>query len=103
MSLAKKWEKRPDGYLGVSAPGFPNFLSFFGPSWPVFAGSVTASLAAVAELAIKMVRKIQTDDIRSIAPRQDVTDAFNVHTQAMLHGTVWEDNCSSWCESSYQS
>ncbi|GME33237.1 monooxygenase [Neofusicoccum parvum] len=96
VSLAEKWRERPDGYLGVGCPGFPNWLTFFGPSWPVFAGSVTASLMAVADLAVKMVRKIQTDDIRSIAPRQDVTDAFNVHTQTVLHGTVWEGNCSSW-------
>ncbi|KAJ3548539.1 hypothetical protein NM208_g959 [Fusarium decemcellulare] len=96
VSLADKWKDVPEGYLGIGCPGFPNMVLLFGPAWPVFAGSVTASLTAVSTFAMKLIRKIQTDDIRSIAPRQDVTDAFNVHQQTMLHGTVWEDDCSSW-------
>ena len=98
VSLAEKLKDVPEGYLGIGCPKFPNMVLFFGPAWPVFAGSVTASLTAVATFAMKLIRKIQTDDIRSIAPRQDVTDAFNVHQQTMLHGTVWEDDCSSWCQ-----
>lgn len=68
----------------------------FGPSFPVLAGSVTASLTAVTDLAIAMVRKIQVENIRSISPRQDVVSEFAEHTQTMLHGTVWEDECNSW-------
>jgi hypothetical protein len=60
------------------------------------AGSVTASLTAVADLAIAMIKKIQRENLRSISPRQDVTRQFTEHTQAMLHGTVWEDTCNSW-------
>jgi len=96
VSLADKFTPHPDGYLGVSAPGFPNYLMFFGPSWPIFDGSVTESLSAVGDLAIKMIQKIQSENIRSMAPRQDVTDAFNEHTQTMLCGTVWADTCSGW-------
>jgi hypothetical protein len=69
---------------------------FFGPNFPIFVGSVTQSLAAVADLAVKMIQKIQDEDIRSISPRQDVTDQFNEHTQTMLRGTAWEDTCSGW-------
>jgi len=94
--LAEKFTPRPDSYLGLSTPGFPNFVLFFGPSFPVLAGSVTASLTAVADLAIAMIRKIQTEDLWSIAPREDVTNLFNEHAQTMLHGTVWEDACNSW-------
>ncbi|OCK79953.1 flavin-binding monooxygenase-like protein [Lepidopterella palustris CBS 459.81] len=96
ISLADKFTPNPDGYLGVSCPGFPNYLTFFGPAWPIFDGSITQSLSAVADLAVQLIRKIQEEDIRSISPRQDVTDAFNDHTQTMLRGTVWEDTCSGW-------
>jgi hypothetical protein len=96
ISLAEKFTPQPNSYLGVSAPGMPNYLMFFGPSWPIFNGSTTASLTAVADLGIKMIRKIQAENIRSIAPRQDVTDQFNDHVQAMLRGTVWEDTCAGW-------
>jgi len=96
VSLADKFTPNPDSYLGLSCPGFPNYVLLFGPSFPVLAGSVTASLTAVADLAIAMIRKIQTENLRSIAPREDVTRQFNEHTQTMLHGTVWEDTCNSW-------
>lgn len=96
ISLSQKFDPNPDSYLSISAPGFPNYVLFFGPTFPVLAGSVTASLNAVTDFAIKMIQKIQTEDIRSISPKQDVTDAFNVHVQTALHGFVWEDNCSSW-------
>ena len=43
-----------------------------------------------------MIRKIQLENIRAIAPSEDATRQFNEHTQAMLRGTVWEDSCNSW-------
>ena len=73
-----------------------SFEVFFGPTFSVLAGSVNASLTAVADLAIAVIHKIQTEDIRSISPKQSATDQFNEHTQTMLHGTVWEDECNSW-------
>jgi len=96
VSLTDRFTPQPDGYLGVGCPDFPNYLLLFGPSFPVLAGSVTASLTAVADLAIAMIRKIQVENIRSISPREDVTREFNKHAQTMLHGTVWEDACNSW-------
>lgn len=31
-----------------------------------------------------------------MAPRQDVTDAFNEHVQEWMKHTVWSDDCRSW-------
>lgn len=33
IDLADKWKVCPEGYLGLGIPGFPNFLTFIGPSW----------------------------------------------------------------------
>ncbi|OAG34167.1 hypothetical protein AYO21_11699 [Fonsecaea monophora] len=107
VTLQQKFTPNPDSYLGVAIPVYanrggneladiPNYLMLFGPSFPVLAGSVTASLTAVTDLAIAMVKKIQAENLRSISPRQDVVDQFAEHTQTMLHGTVWEDDCNSW-------
>ena len=35
VELADKWKVCPEGYLGLAIPGFPNFLTFIGPTWPV--------------------------------------------------------------------
>ncbi|KAH8800479.1 flavin-binding monooxygenase-like protein [Xylogone sp. PMI_703] len=96
VSMADRLTPRPDSYFGVSVPGFPNYIRYGGPSFPVLSGSLTAAITAITDLAIAMIKKIQLEDIRSIAPRVDATKLFVEHTQAMLHGTVWEDTCNSW-------
>ncbi len=119
VDLADKWKHKPEGYLGVGVPGFPNLVcaycpsvtslqaplltstAFFGPTWPVAGGSVVGSLNAVCHYAMSLMEKMQEDMIKSMSPRQDVTDSFNDHTQTLLRGMVWEDDCRSWCKLSF--
>jgi hydroxyversicolorone monooxygenase len=79
----------------------PNFVTFIGPSWPVENGSVMGPLGYVADYAIKIIKKMQNEFIRSIAPKQDITDAFNAHTQEFIKQTVWSTNCRSWYRSEF--
>lgn len=53
-------------------------------------------LAYVSQYALKMIKKIQSEYICAIAPRQDITDEFNEHTQEWIRHTVWTDSCRSW-------
>ena len=63
---------------------------------PVENGSVTGPLQSVSEYTIKLIKKMQRDHIKSFVPRQDITDAFNEHTQEWYKHTVWKDSCRSW-------
>ena len=38
-------------------------------------------LLNVSEYAVSMIKKIQYENIKSLAPRQDMTDSFNEHAQ----------------------
>lgn len=96
VDLADKWKVCPEGYLGLAIPDFPNFLTFIGPNWPVENGSVMGPLMQVSMYAIQLIKKIQSEYIASIAPKQDVTDAFNEHCQEWVRHTVWVDECRSW-------
>jgi len=96
VDLAEKWKVCPEGYLGLAIPNFPNFLTFIGPNWPVENGSVMGPLLKVSYYALDMIKKIQSEYIASIAPKQDVTDAFNEHCQEFLKRTVWVGGCRSW-------
>lgn len=49
--------------------------------WPVENGSVAGPLLNVSEYAVSMIKKIQYENIKSLAPRQDITDSFNEHAQ----------------------
>lgn len=94
--LAEKWKICPESYLGITIPEFPNFITYIGPTWPVENGSVMGPLGTVAEYAIQFIKKMQGEDIKSIAPKQDITDLFNEHCQEFIKHTVWTEECRSW-------
>lgn len=96
VDLREKWAKRPEGYLGLTAPDIPNFFTLIGPSWPIGNGSVMGPLEAVGDYIIKFLKKMQREMVSSFAVRQDITDAFNEHVQEYMKDTVWSDSCRSW-------
>ncbi|KAH6715848.1 flavin-binding monooxygenase-like protein [Leptodontidium sp. MPI-SDFR-AT-0119] len=96
VDLAKKWATQPEAYLGMAVPDMPNFFTFIGPSWPIGNGSVMGPLEAVGCYVVKFIKKMQNEQIASFIPRQEVTDAFNVHVQEFMKSTVWMDDCRSW-------
>ena len=80
-------------------------------------GSVMGPLHTVSEYAIQWIKKMQNENLRSWAPRQDITDQFNEHVQVgtqysiwlpnphiankkppqeWIKHTVWKDTCRSW-------
>ncbi|KAH7409527.1 flavin-binding monooxygenase-like protein [Cadophora sp. MPI-SDFR-AT-0126] len=96
VDLADKWKVCPEAYLDLTVPDIPNFITFIGPTWPIENGSVMGPLNSVCDYAIKFINKMQVEAIRSIAPKQDITDAFNAHTQEFIKHTVWSSDCRSW-------
>ena len=96
VELGDKWKICPESYLGLAVPDMPNFITFIGPTWPVENGSVMGPLSEVAEYAIKVIKKMQGESIKSMVPRQGVTDEFNSHCQEWIKHTVWSDECRSW-------
>lgn len=59
-------------------------------------GSVSGPLLEVVEYTIKVIKKMQKEHIKSLVPKQDVTDLFNEHAQEWVKHTVWKDSCRSW-------
>lgn len=59
-------------------------------------------LNSVGDYAIKFIKKIQSEAIRSIAPKQEITDAFNAHTQEFIKHTVWSSDCRAWYRSKFR-
>ena len=59
-------------------------------------GSVMGPLQYVSMYAIEMIKKLQTEFIASLSPKQSVTDAFNAHCQEWVKHTVWVEECRSW-------
>jgi hypothetical protein len=74
----------------------PNYFIFTGPNALVGHGSLIESLGWGAEYMIKWIRKIASEDISSVAPKQHVVDEF-VRYSDQIHKTLtWTGACRSW-------
>ncbi|KAM5342812.1 hypothetical protein ACJ41O_013778 [Fusarium nematophilum] len=90
----------PDGqvnlYLGVSAPRFPNYYTIVGPGATWSSGTLLPSIETTIEYAVKMMAKIQHENIRSISVKQDALDDIYAHFDEFHRGTVFQEECRSW-------
>ncbi|KAL9620583.1 MAG: hypothetical protein Q9160_004944 [Pyrenula sp. 1 TL-2023] len=75
-TLAEKWADEPESYLSLACPLFPNYFIFTGPNATVGHGTLLTSMAWSAEWMVQWIRKIATENIKSISPKQSATDEF---------------------------
>ena len=54
------------------------------------------SIETTIEYSIKMMKKIQQENIRSIDVKQDALDAIYAHFDEFHKTTVWQEECRSW-------
>jgi cation diffusion facilitator CzcD-associated flavoprotein CzcO len=96
QSLDERWSKRPDAYLSIGVPGFPNFFMLNGPNGPV--GNF--SLIEVAELQmayiLQLVEPLRAGRCREISPTPEATARFEAARVEAAKRTVWTTGCRSW-------
>ncbi|RGP81373.1 hypothetical protein FLONG3_517 [Fusarium longipes] len=96
ISLADQWRDVPEAYFGVFTANMPNFLTINGPNTPLAHGSLLAVMSFTVDYISRWIRKISTQNIKSVQVRQDALDDFNVYTQELLKKTVFTGDCRSW-------
>jgi cation diffusion facilitator CzcD-associated flavoprotein CzcO len=96
QQLDERWSKRPDAYLSISVPGFPNFFMLNGPNGPV--GNF--SLIEVAELQIayvlQLLELLRAGRCRTLGPTEEATARFEAEREEAAKRTVWSTGCRSW-------
>ncbi|OBT75667.1 hypothetical protein VF21_05161 [Pseudogymnoascus sp. 05NY08] len=96
VSLAEKWADEPESYLSLACPDFPNYFIFTGPNAVVGHGSLIEGLGWAAEYMIKWMKKIATEDIKSVEPKHDVVDQFIAYSDEVHKTLTWTGGCRSW-------
>lgn len=96
VDIKKSWSPTPNCYLGVGAPGFPNYFVMNGPRGNLCNGTVLPCLETEIEFVIKAVKKMQTDHIKSVDPSQEITNRLNEYIDRWHEGGVWSAECKSW-------
>jgi cation diffusion facilitator CzcD-associated flavoprotein CzcO len=96
LTLDEAWAARPEAYLSISIPGFPNFFMLNGPNGPV--GNF--SLIEVAELqfayVMQLVDRLRSGECREISASAPATEAFEASRVEAAQKTVWVTGCMSW-------
>ncbi len=96
LELDARWSQRPDAYLSISVPGFPNFFMLNGPNGPV--GNF--SLIEVAELQmayiLQLVELLRAGRCREISPSEEATRRFEIERTEASRNTIWATGCRSW-------
>jgi cation diffusion facilitator CzcD-associated flavoprotein CzcO len=94
--LAQVWSDRPNAYLSISIPEFPNFAMINGPNGPV--GNF--SLIEVADLQfgyiMQLVDRVHSGQCREISATQSATDQFESERVTAAAKTIWSTGCRSW-------
>lgn len=110
VDLSEAW--KPGGkygfpylYLGMAAPGFPNIAWIGGPYSSGYSGTVPNSFENQVVYIAKMLRKLRSQGIATLAPTVAATDDFVEYCDRFYPRTVWtanddlskdSKNCSSW-------
>jgi cation diffusion facilitator CzcD-associated flavoprotein CzcO len=95
-TLAREWAARPNAYMSISIPDFPNFFMLNGPNGPV--GNF--SLIEVAELQfayiMQLVARIGAGECTEICATRTAMDEHEAARVAAASNTVWVTGCRSW-------
>jgi len=95
-ALDQRWSQRPDAYLSIAVPGFPNFFMLNGPNGPV--GNF--SLIEVAELQMAYILQLalllRAGRCRTLSPSEEATARFEADREEAAKRTVWTTGCRSW-------
>jgi cation diffusion facilitator CzcD-associated flavoprotein CzcO len=95
-TLDDAWSERPNAYLSISVPGFPNFFMLNGPNGPV--GNF--SLIEVAELqfayVMQLIDRLRSGECREIEATVRAMEEFEAARVEATKHTIWVTGCRSW-------
>ncbi|KFY12873.1 hypothetical protein V492_03609 [Pseudogymnoascus sp. VKM F-4246] len=101
VDLSSAWKPEgkygfPYSYLGVATPEFPNLLFIHGPNAAGHSGTLPHSAETQITYIARVLRKVNSEGIRTIVPSKAAADDFVAFSDAFFPKTVLSEGCSSW-------
>lgn len=99
-ALHDAWRDRPRTYLGLAAPGFPNFFLLYGPNTNLGHNSIIFMVECQVNYLVECLRQMRAAGVQAVEVRGDVVERFDRRQQARLRGSVWNAGCTNWYKTS---
>jgi cation diffusion facilitator CzcD-associated flavoprotein CzcO len=88
---------KPNVYASIASPDFPNYFVINGPRGNWGQGCALPSHEVQMEYTLQCCRKMQEDRIKSMHPKQRITDQLNLYMDAWHNKhSIWAEPCKSW-------
>lgn len=97
--LRELWSQKNGGvtsYLAIGVPDFPNYFSFCSAYGPLGHGSFLPLIESWTRYMFQGIRKLQTENIKSMSPQWAAAKQFRQHADLFLKRTAWTSPCRSW-------
>ncbi|KAG8728117.1 hypothetical protein FRC12_021999 [Ceratobasidium sp. 428] len=89
-------EGGPTGYMGTTIPGFPNWVTIFGPNTATGHASVVFAEEMQMQYVAQLLKPILLGKVKSFAPRAEATRSWNDWVQFQLSKYHIWSSCASW-------
>ncbi|KAG4414007.1 hypothetical protein IFR04_012874 [Cadophora malorum] len=96
VDLKTKWKDDPQSYMSLAASDMPNYFIMTGPNAVAGHGSLIEVMNWTSDYFVKWIKKIATEDIKSVVPKEEAVEAFNQYGDEVLKTLVWTSDCKSW-------
>ncbi|KAI0973585.1 hypothetical protein F4678DRAFT_405099 [Xylaria arbuscula] len=101
VDLREKWAPEgkigyPETYLGVMAPGYPNYFSVLQAQGNARGTTAPRQIEITVTYIAKCIRKIQSQSYVSLDPHEDAVQDFNDIVNGFFDNSVTHDKCTSW-------
>ena len=103
QDLHETWGGDARAYLGMTAPGFPNFFMIYGPNTNIVVnGSIIFFSEAAVRYIVGALKLLVETGARAMEPKRAVFDEFNVRVDEANKGWAWgSPHVSSWYKNEF--
>jgi cation diffusion facilitator CzcD-associated flavoprotein CzcO len=96
VTLDDEWHDRPNAYMSISVPGFPNLFMLNGPNGPVGNFSLIEAAELQFGYIMGLVEELRADRCREICATREAMEQHEADRVEAARKTVWVTGCRSW-------
>jgi len=96
VDLEDVWKDRPNAYLSISIPRFPNLFMLNGPNGPVGNFSLITIADMQLHYVLQLVEEIRAGRAREISASPAAMERFSEEFDRAARNTIWATGCRSW-------